>query len=73
MSLDSILSDLKAERSRLTRAIEALEDTAVSVSKDVASAAQTARRRTWRMSAEARKRISDAKRKWWAKKKRLGL
>jgi hypothetical protein len=41
--------------------------------KGVASAAQTARRRTRRMSAEARERISDAKKKWWAKKKRLGL
>jgi hypothetical protein len=73
LSLDSILSDLKAERTRLTRAIEALEGTAVSTSKQVVSAAQTARRRTWKMSAEARKRISDAKKQWWAKRKRLGL
>lgn len=76
MNLDSILSDLKAERSRLSRAIEALEDSAVSTSEDavktVTKTLKTTGRRTWKMSAEARKQISDAKKKWWAKRKRVG-
>jgi hypothetical protein len=77
LNLDSILSDLKAERNRLSRAIDALEDTAVSASEDVAKTVtrtfKKTRRRTWKMSAEARKQISDAKKKWWAKRKRLKL
>lgn len=77
MNLDSILSDLKAERNRLSRAIEALEDTAVSTSESVAKTVTKTLKKTGRkafkMSDEARKQISDAKKKWWAKRKRLRL
>ena len=73
LNLDSILSDLKGERNRLSRAIEVLEDSAVSASKEVVAAAKTGRRKTWKMSIEARNRISEAKKKWWAKSKRLKL
>src|SRR5580698_6095527 len=75
LNLDSILSDLKAERRRLSRAIEALEDTAVSTSEDsvktVTKTLKTAGRKAFKMSDEARKQLSDAKKKWWAKRKKL--
>ena len=77
MNLDSILSDLKSHRKRIDHAIAALEGTAATASKDVAKEVTTTvkktRRRVFKMSAEARKQISDAKKKWWAKRKRLGL
>ena len=73
MNLDSILSELKSQRKRLDHAIAALEGTVVTASKEVATTVKRARRRTWKMSAEARKQISDAKKKWWAKRKRLKL
>ena len=73
MKLDSILSDLKAERNRLSRAIDALEETAVSTTEDVAAQVKRTSGKVYKMSAEARKQISDAKKKWWAKRKRLKL
>ena len=77
MNLDSILSDLKAERNRLRRATDALEDTTLTASEDVAKTVtkslKKARRNTFTMSAEARKQISEAKKKWWAKRKKLKL
>jgi hypothetical protein len=77
LNLDSILSDLKTERNRLSRAIEALEEGTISTSEDVAKTVtrtwKKAGRKAFTMSDEARKRISDAKKKWWAKRKKLGL
>ena len=65
MTLDAILTELRAERDRLNRAIVALEG--------VNSASPTAKRRKRgrpKMSAEARKQISEAKKKWWADRKK---
>ena len=73
MNLDSILSELKSQRKRLDHAIAALEDTAVSASQDVAKTVKQTRRKAFTMSAEARKQISEAKKKWWAKRKKLRL
>jgi hypothetical protein len=73
LDLDLILSELKSQRKRIDHAIVALEGTAVAASEGVATSVRKARRRTWKMSAEARKQISDAKKKWWAKRKKLKL
>ena len=69
MRLHEILAALRVERDKLTRAIEALEPaTAVHV-KERAIPAPNRRRKRWKMSAEARQRLSEAKRLWWAEKK----
>ena len=73
LNLDLILSELKSQRKRIDHAIVALEGTAVAASEELATSVRKARRRTWKMSAEARKQISDAKKKWWAKRKKLKL
>ncbi len=70
MNLDSILSDLKAERDRLDRAIAALEG-AGGTSGSGPGRRGARRRRT--MSAAARKRISAGmKARWAARKKSAG-
>ena len=69
MNLDSILSELKSHRKRIDHAIAALESTAATASKDAATTIKRTRRKVFTMSDEARKRISDAKKKWWAKRK----
>jgi hypothetical protein len=59
MNTESIIADLEQERDRLTAAIQALSGT------------QTHRsRRGQRLSAAARKRISDGMRKAWAARKK---
>jgi len=73
LNFDSILSELKSQRKRLDHAISALEDTATSASEDVAKTVKRTKRKAFTMSAEARKQISDAKKKWWAKRKKLKL
>lgn len=69
MTRDTILTELRAARDRLHLAITALEGAAPRPGRPKKAAATTVRRR-WRMSAEARRRISEAKRKWWAKQKK---
>jgi septal ring factor EnvC (AmiA/AmiB activator) len=69
LTLDTILSELKAERKRLSRAIATLEGT--TAPRHRSKRAQTnEKRRGRRLSAAARKRIGDAKRKWWAERKK---
>ena len=73
MTLDTILTELKAERDKLTKAIAALEGTPTPAPTSTTAAPATATRRgrkRWKMSAEARQQISEAKKKWWAKRKR---
>lgn len=77
MNLQQILSDLHQQRNRLDRAIAALEGIGSQSKRrgrplknsGTASAPQG---KTRRMSAAARKRIGEAKRKWWAKQKKRG-
>jgi septal ring factor EnvC (AmiA/AmiB activator) len=69
LTLDTILTELKAERDRLNQAIAALEGTTATVrGRKKAHNIEKPRRR--RMSAAARKRLSEAKRKWWAERKK---
>jgi hypothetical protein len=69
LTLDTILTELKAERERLNRAIAALEGTSAAGDgrKKAQDTEKTSRRR---MSAAARRRIGEAKRKWWAERKK---
>jgi hypothetical protein len=69
LPIDTILSELKAERDRLNRAIAALEG----IDREPSSTAVRAKGRKKgrpKMSAEARQRLSEAKKEWWAKRKR---
>jgi hypothetical protein len=69
--LDNILSALTAERDKLTKAIAALEGTTAAEPVSGRAAPATRERRERRkMNAEARQRLSEFKKKWWAKKKR---
>ena len=68
MTLDTILTELKAERDRLNRAIAALEGT-TAAGHGRKNARKTVKPRR-RMSAAARKRLSEAKRKSWAERKK---
>ena len=70
MSLDTILAELKSERDRLSQAIAALEGvTRGAGARRTAAPAKRGGRRRGRMSAEGRKRLSEAKKAWWAKRK----
>ena len=70
MSLETILTELKAERDRLSKAIAALEGVNPAASASPAARHKGRGRSRRKMSAEARKRIGEAKRKWWAKQKK---
>ena len=71
MDIDRILADLRSERDRLERAIAALEG-ARRPGRPAAAAGGNGRRRRRHMSAEARRRISEAMRKRWAERKKRG-
>ena len=69
MTRATILAELKSERDRLHRAISALEVSAPRRGRPKRTQVATVRRGR-RMSAEARRKISEFKRKWWAQRKR---
>jgi hypothetical protein len=70
LTLDTILTELKSERDRLNGAIAALEGTSAARPAGRKSSRKAAPRKRKGMSADARRRISDAKRKWWAERKK---
>jgi hypothetical protein len=71
MNIDSILSDLRAQRDRLDHAIAALEGSSSKRGRPAStnSAFPTRRRH---FSAATRKRMSDAMKKRWASGKMKG-
>ena len=69
MDIERILSDLKKERDRLTRAIDALEDK-TRVGAVRRSRKGSAKRRKRRLTPEGRKRLSDMMKKRWAERRR---
>ena len=69
LTLDTILTELKAERDRLNQAIAVLEGTTAARHRRK-KARNTEKPRRRRMSAAARKHLSEAKRKWWAERKK---
>jgi hypothetical protein len=72
MDLQRIVSQLKSERARIDRAIAALQGTRIAVaSRKKAGPVRTARASSKRrMSAEARKRISEGMKKRWADRRK---
>jgi len=70
MDIGVILQQLKSERDRLNEAIAALQGvkTPAGVRKGAAQKGRGRGKR--RMSAEARRRISEAQKKRWARQKR---
>lgn len=68
MHLDTILTELKAERDRINRAIAALEGTTAPGNPTPAPAKARKRGRR-KISAEARNKLSQAKKAWWAMKR----
>lgn len=69
MSIESILAQLKAERHRLDLAIAALEGVTQPADSVRAAAAKPIKRRSRRLTAKVRRRLSEAKKAWWANKK----
>jgi hypothetical protein len=67
MNLQQILSDLNEQRSRLDQAIAALEGQGPRRGRPARNTSSARKTRT--MSPAARRRIGEAKRKWWASKK----
>ena len=76
MDIDRIVAELKRERERLSRAIAALEGTdspaATSKAKAAASVPTANGRRRGRLTAEGRKRLSEAMKKRWAERRKKG-
>lgn len=70
MDVQSILTDLRNEHARITRAIDALQNLNLSSTAEPAPVVEMPRRQGRRrkrtMSAEARQRISEAAKKRWA-------
>ncbi|MGZ4788059.1 MAG: hypothetical protein ACXVZV_10340 [Terriglobales bacterium] len=65
MNREQILQQLKEERDRLTRAIEALEGGRASASRVVSS-----KRRSGGITAAGRKRLSELMKKRWAERRK---
>jgi hypothetical protein len=72
LDLQNILSELKAERDRIVRAIEALGGIASSsaVTKKRAGGARGLGRRRGGITPEGRKRLSEAMKKRWAERRK---
>jgi len=71
LDIQQIISELEAERDRITSAIAALQGVSTTNSR-FASSATNRRKGPRRLSAVARKRISEAAKKRWAKVKAAG-
>jgi hypothetical protein len=72
MNIDSILSDLRAERDRLDHAIAALEGSTSKRGRPASTSSAFPTRRRRHMSAAARARISKAMKLRWASGKMKG-
>ena len=74
MNLQMILSELKAERDQIHRAIEALDEIASSsaVTKKRAGGVRATGRQRGGITPEGRRRLSLAVKKLWAKRKKKG-
>ena len=72
MDIESILQGLKEERDRLDQAINALEGHSGRRGRPVGRKSANGRRRRRRLSAEVKKRVSEAAKARWARAKRAG-
>ena len=69
MSIESILAELDTEIKKLQQARAVLASIDATSQHAATSRKPAAKKRKWRMSAEARERIAAAQRKRWAKQK----
>lgn len=70
MDTSQILEQLKSERDRLNQAIAALESVKTPAGVSRRAAARGRGRGGRRMSSEARRRISEAQKKRWARQRK---
>ena len=76
MDIHRIVSDLKAERNRLDRAIAALDEPAATlarVTNEPSRKGAQAPRKRHHLTTAGRKRLSDLMKKRWAEKKKKML
>ncbi len=66
MNVSKIVAELRAERDRLDKAIAALENVNSNHGRNVQATTRSPNRKRSRMSAAARKRLSDLLKKRWA-------
>ena len=73
MDLDRIVSELKSERERISRAISLLENESTIVRKTAAPSKMAAsKKRSGGLTPAGRKRLSEAMKKRWADRKKKG-
>ena len=74
LDVAKIVADLKSERDRIGRAIEALEGTGPRRrgAKMSAGSAATPGRKRGRLTAAGRKRLSEAMKRRWAERRKKG-
>jgi len=74
LDIRGIISELEAERDRITRAITALQEVGkpYAIGRQTSSSATGRRPGTSRLSPAARRRISEAAKKRWRKAKAAG-
>ena len=70
MDLRSIVEQLKSERDRIDEAITALEGVKTQTGRATKTAGKRRIGRKRRLSAEARRRISEAQKKRWARQRK---
>jgi hypothetical protein len=73
LDLDRIVSELKSERDRISRAISLLENESTKiVRKTAAPSKMAASKKRSRLTPAGRKRLSEAMKKRWADRKKKG-
>ena len=74
MDLDRIVSELKSERDRISRAISLLENESTKIVRKAAVPSKMAasKKRSGGLTPAGRKRLSEAMKKRWADRKKKG-
>jgi hypothetical protein len=74
LDLDRIVSELKSERDRISRAISLLENESTKIVRKAAASSKMAasKKRSGRLTPAGRKRLSEAMKKRWADRKKKG-
>jgi hypothetical protein len=74
LDLDRIVSELKSERDRISRAISLLENESIKIVRKTAAPSKMAasKKRGGGLTSAGRKRLSEAMKKRWADRKKKG-
>jgi hypothetical protein len=74
LDLDRIVSELKSERDRISRAISLLENESTKIVRKTAAPNKMAasKKRSGGLTPAGRKRLSEAMKKRWAERKKKG-